>query len=494
MKKVILSAAALLIGGIAFGQVSISTGTASDAQPVPALAGAAVGANTGEAIQIGTAQKVRVRQAGTANSARTVQDDGLVGGGNEAFIRQTGLVQPGISGELNEAEILQSGEANEATSLQEGDRNDSYIAQGATDKTSTGNKARIRQGTGQQAEDNFAAIEQDGDNNQAWTMQTWDNSDAWVRQIGDSNKSMVNQNASPEDSDGHEALVYQLGDENESFITQSGAGGRNVAYAEQTGNGNQSKQYQTTTALAGETGNYGVVLQGRSLIVDAPEVVTAQNIFNNLNTVDPLFNGGTDNTSTNGRALQVQAGKENEAFAVQYGGASFASDYIEQNQDGENNDAFVDQNRGGGADSGGDNYARQDQVGNNNVAGLGQNFSGNKSWQTQYGDDNSVLSTQIGLDNKLNVHQRGDGSRAVTRQHGDNNAALLVQWDGQSFSVLQGDAGAPSFGGEANILQVGPGGNFGPDYQIDCGIEDMVPLDMDYTVPELNLEPVCDGC
>ena len=153
MKKAILCAAALMFGTMAFAQVS----GAPTASAVPALPGAAANANTGESIQNGNDNKVRVRQAGTSQSVYTNQNDGSGSGGNLAAVQQTGLVNP-TSGIANLAEVLQSGSANQSTTLQEGDYNNAVTRQGQNDDSSARNKAWIRQGTGQQAESNHAAI------------------------------------------------------------------------------------------------------------------------------------------------------------------------------------------------------------------------------------------------------------------------------------------------------------------------------------------------
>ena len=102
-----------------------------------------------------------------------------------------------------------------------------------------------------------------------------------------------------------------------------------------------------------------------------------------------------------------------------------------------------------------------------------------------------------GKDQKLNTHQFGADNVAYSTQMGADNAALIVQYDGQSYTVEQ-NAGAAfgdfSVGGnQADILQMGPDGDFGAG-AVDCDFDDPMNLDMDYEVPSFNLGDICDGC
>ncbi len=499
MKKIMLSAAALLIGTIAFAQVS---GAPTADQSLVPQNSADAEANAGLSIQNGNDNKVRVRQAGELNTSYTEQDNGTLGsGGNLARVRQTGAVNGNVgdSGEDNAAEVRQSGTANQSTTRQEGDRNNAYTAQGQNDDgASTGNKARIQQGIANQAEDNFAAIEQDGDNNQANTLQTTDNSDAWTRQIGNDNKSMITQNAAPEDSDGHLANNYQEGNGNENAIMQSGAGARNTATSEQVGDNNKAKQTQTTDALEGGVGNTAMNFQGFTGATNA-DISMSNAIFVDINSnVDDVF-GGSDitgsgtNQSFGGIVFQNQGGNDNEAAAFQYGSASDGSNYIKQTQaSGTGNDAFAIQNRYDGP-GGGDNEGEQFQAGDNNLLGLSQIGTGHKSLQTQEGDDNKALSAQQGTDNLLNIHQRGNDNWATSAQRGDANAALIVQRDGQSFIAQQNLDGLGGGGNQIDALQLGPDGDFGTD-GIDCGFNEQMDPTMDYTIDPFDLGDVCPGC
>jgi len=496
MKKMILCAAALLFGTMAFAQVS----GAPDAQVVTPLAGTAGHMNAGESVQYGDDNAVRVRQAGTENSVYTEQDNGSGGGGNLARIMQTGDVQAGISAYQNAAEVLQSGDDNQSTTIQEGDLNNAYTGQGQNDDSSARNKARIQQGIGQQAESNYAAIEQDGDDNQASTLQIFDNSDAWTDQDGDGNGSMIVQNAGPNGSSGHLAQNKQNGDNNESSIDQSGAGGTNSAYAFQYGDDNQAKQLQTTTAVAGMTGNTGLIVQGYDgAALPAAPLAIANAIFSDINSsVDDTFiNGGTTGSGTGqsfgGIAFQIQNGKENTATAFQYGSDASGSNYSKQTQAwGWGNEALVIQNRGGGP-GGGDNEAEQYQAGDNNTVGVAQNGEGHKSYQTQIGHRNSSLAAQQDAGNLLNTHQRGNDNYATSAQRGIANATLIVQYGGNSYVAQQNLDGLGGGGNQIDVLQLGPDGDFYND-AIECDFNDQMDPWMDYTVPGFDLDPICPDC
>ena len=499
MKKIMLSAAALLIGAAMFAQVPGAP--VADQNLVPQNSADAE-ANAGLSIQNGNDNKVRVRQAGELNTSYTEQDNGSGVGGNLARVRQTGAVNGNVgdSGEDNAAEVRQSGSANQSTTRQEGDRNNAYTAQGQNNDASTGNKARIQQGIANQAEDNFAAIVQDGDNNQANTLQIVDNSDAWTRQIGDDNKSMITQDGAPEDTDGHLANNYQEGTGNENAIMQDGAGARNTALSTQYGDNNQAKQTQTTDALEGGIGNKAVNYQGftGAGAVQLADIVTADAIFSDINNnVDDTFSGSSTtgsvtNESFGGIVFQDQAGSDNEAYSVQYGSSVDGSNYIKQTQSGSGNDALAIQNRGGGP-GGGDNEAEQFQAGDDNELGISQNGTGHKALQTQDGNRNKALSSQLDSGNLLNIHQRGDDNWATSAQRGDANAALLVQRDGQSFIAQQNLDGLGGGGNQIDALQLGPDGDFGTD-GIDCGFNEQMDPTMDYTIDPFDLGDVCPGC
>jgi len=487
MKKVILCAAALVFGTVAFAQV----GGAPEADTPVTNMSADADANRGQSVQNGNSNKVRVRQAGTRQSVYTNQEDGLNGsGGNLGIIIQSGEVGPN-SGRRNAAELRQSGSINESTTVQQGNRNNAITLQGQNDDgASTGNKARIQQGNNGQAERNYAAIEQDGTTNQATTLQRWDNNDAWTRQLGTDNKSMIDQTAPPEDSEGHEAANLQIGDRNESSIAQRGEGARNLAQTGQEGDDNQAKQDQTATHSGAGMGNRAVVAQG-----------TTEYLFNVVNSVQALndmtasVNSDVDllieNDPFNGesygaKAKQIQVGKQQEAEIVQFGGSVGASNYAEQNQvSGWGNDASIIQ---GHFDLGEpDNYARQDQGGDNNRAGLLQEGSGNKALQTQFGHRNDALTVQLGEGNLSNTHQRGNDNVGYASQEGNANRALIVQRHGQSYLSQQNGTG-----NQVDIYQGHPNDDF--SNMIECDFDEQMNLDMDYTVPGLDIPNICPDC
>ncbi|SRX76158.1 curlin [Aequorivita antarctica] len=498
MKKVIFCAVALFVGGMTYAQVTDANGNVSPTPNVIApLAPAPATANTGLSIQNGHENKVRVRQAGTSQSAYTFQDDGTTGfGENKADVRQTGAVSA-ASGVANAADVRQSGALNSSATRQEGDNNDAVTRQGQLDGSSTANKARIRQGTGQQAQDNFAAIDQNGDNNWASTQQTYDNSDAWTQQTGDNNKSMILQDAGPNQTDGHYAMNQQIGNENESFINQEGNGARNSARTYQVGDGHQAKQYQTATAGSG-SGNDAGIHQGNqsglTLSNVAQESLTQRiAVINDVDaSANPVYYSPPSDYS---KALQVQVGDDNSAGIYQIGGDVVGSNYGEQVQEGDNNAAGMTQSMHNLGEA--SNYAKQDQDGNDNIAGLVQQGSNNKSYQAQDGNANKSLAHQAGSGHKLNTHQFGDGSVAHAAQHGADNRALIVQYDGQSYSVQQnmnlGVLDRSAGGNQANILQMGPDGDFGAG-AVDCDFDEPVDLDMNYNFPGVSLDDICGGC
>ncbi|MDT0293156.1 curlin [Mesonia ostreae] len=488
MKKVILCATALMFGAIGFAQVS----GAPQASQVAAQAGAAAGANTGESVQNGNDNRVWVRQAGTSQSVYTNQNDGSGMGGNLARVRQTGVVNP-LSGELNLAEVLQSGSENQSTTWQQGDRNNAITRQGQNDDASARNKALIQQGNNQNAEDNFAAIDQDGEDNNALTFQTWDNSAALTTQLGNENTSFIRQKAGPNGTDGHEAEVEQVGNNNNSIVRQElGAGAGNIARTFQSGDDNYAQQDQVTDANSGNTGNFGIIAQG-----NVTTGIMFDPIWGDLQMVDNITNGSQSLGSFGGIAFQNQSGHENEADIRQFGDDPSNANYAEQNQSNSGNSAFMVQNLYGST-MGAGNYARQDQSGTNSEAGIGQNGFDHIAYQRQMGDDNIALSTQRGHDNLVNTYQDGDSNRATTAQRGECNQILLVQRGGHSYSVEQNlpggmPVGMPNGGNVADILQLGPGGDFSAD-AINCEVPGALTPETPQTPQDFTIDQPCVGC
>jgi hypothetical protein len=289
----------------------------------------------------------------------------------------------------------------------------------------------------------------------------------------------------------------QIGERNESFIGQSGLGARNTARAKQEGADNQVKQVQYSTEVSG-TGNDAGAQQGGSFATVAnvaPEALTQQaaiiaNVDADAATV--YYSAPTEGN----KALQTQVGMENSAGVRQRGGLVGSSNYAEQEQDGTGNVAGIYQGKFYGGDP--SNYAKQDQDGDDNTAGIVQVGSGHKSFQNQDDNNNTSLVSQRGKDHRLNTHQSGDGSVAHAVQHGLGNRALMVQYDGQSYTVEQNKGLAfddySGGGNQADILQMGPDGDFGASDWTDCEFSTPEDLNMDYTVPGLNLGDICVGC
>lgn len=491
MKKVVFCAVALFVGGMTYSQVTDGDGNSSpNAHVVTPPIGSAPGANVGKSIQNGNDNKVRVRQIGTSQSAYTVQDDGTTGvGGNQADVWQSGNVSS-ASGVENKADVRQSGEANSSYTRQEGDYNEAVTRQGQNNPAGKNNKAKIRQGTGQNAEGNYAAIDQDGDDNWAQTQQTFDNSDAWTQQTGNENKSKIVQNAGPNHTDGHYAMNQQKGDENESYIDQKGNGARNAARTYQLGDNQQAQQHQTATASTGGVGNDAGIQQGSDSAVYIVAPVTYTQWGSIYNNVDPIGGMSFSGPTEFNQALQVQVGDANSAGIFQAGGHN----YGEQNQNGNGNVGGMIQVHAYNQDP---NYARQDQKGDSNDAGLIQEGGGHKSLQVQDGNSNISWASQMGVGHKLNTHQFGNSNVAYSGQHGLNNSALVVQYDGQSYSVEQnmnlGQYDTSAGGNQANILQMGPGGDVVAG-AVNCAFDNPKDLDMDYDFPGVSLDNICPGC
>ena len=80
----------------------------------------------------------------------------------------------------------------------------------------------------------------------------------------------------------------------------------------------------------------------------------------------------------------------------------------------------------------------------------------------------------------------GNGNAAHTAQRGQDNQILLVQkngfYGGHSYTVEQGLSGSPHSGNQANILQLGPDGDFAADAE-NCDFQN--PQDL-ITPPGLN--------
>ncbi|MBF4984900.1 hypothetical protein FNJ87_11335, partial [Nonlabens mediterrranea] len=178
MKRVILSAAALTICGLAFAQspqVIVNPGQ----QPSPVVPTATVGGNYSDIDQKGVGSDAVVQQQGTSNASFIEQTGTDAGNRNMVDVLQWGNIQPSISGQLNYSDIKQDGAGNAFMVTQQGDLNEVYGTQMGLDNT-----AIVQQGanTPQHAQSNLSLVDQDGRDNFAEVQQRYDNSEASITQ------------------------------------------------------------------------------------------------------------------------------------------------------------------------------------------------------------------------------------------------------------------------------------------------------------------------
>ena len=133
-----------------------------------------------------------------------------------------------------------------------------------------------------------------------------------------------------------------------------------------------------------------------------------------------------------------------------------ANAYARVRQDGERNEAMVDQRGSGSA------YADVAQTGDRNLAGIAQDGPGeNVLYLTQAGNDNraaasqnasgalhnGAVMTQLGYNNEMALAQDGSDNRAVLTQEGnDNEMAASQVGDGNRLEWTQQGVGLPSLG------------------------------------------------
>lgn len=394
--------------------------------------------NTSTSSQSGDDQRVYVRQAGTELSSDITQGNGSGSGHNRAMVMQRG--------DGNSSAIDQEGTSNQAyvdqANFTPPTDAQAVINQGKTNTASANNKARIEQhgGTG-----SITTINQDGDKNEARAHQDDTGSTITVTQNGNKNRSLVYQLPFYASSN-NLAEIVQTGDENCSTAAQDGED--NELYATQIGDKNKADQAQEGD------GNYASVYQ------EADE-----------------------NT-----ARQHQDGDGNVASAVQHAITGLGQfNYVEQNQTGDDNEAYSDQDGWGG-------YVRQDQTGNDNYAEANQYAagSGNKIYQRQFGSNNSITSMQYsGSDNKVATYQ-DDDNVGTTWQAGNGNHALLVQKSqggaGHIASIAQNGNG-----NMADVLQLGPDGDWSADGE-NCFFPDPVPVDCPPLLTNIDIGDPCPGC
>ncbi|OAB75823.1 hypothetical protein [Cochleicola gelatinilyticus] len=507
MKKVILSAMALMAGSLVFAQVS-GDAAAPQAQQADYASGASMPSNAVENIQSGVENYMLVRQEGTSSSVYIDQSEGGAGVGNLIYVRQSGDVDgnEADSGEGNMADVRQAGTNNDGFVRQEGDFNEAAMVQNAG---SDNNIGYIRQGTGQNAENNYAGLVQDGSGNSGWIQQTFDNSEALTLQDGTNHQALTVQDANPNNSNGHDAKVEQLGDQQKSYVSQIGSDSRadvfqegdqnysdvkqsgtgvNVADVDQSGslnqsfivsagNGQNATVFQDGDENAADVGQSGAAVNNAHVVqigngdyanqrqtnaagADNNALINQGDLANalSLSELDVLYdatNGVLDTEfgnpspgSFNGVAYQTQNGDGNRAESHQFG-----------------DESFIDFSPFPGIQPVGPNYSKQEQTGSGNEALVVQNaFHGlgpftdaiipdgeNTALQVQTGNNNSVSLIQRDLGNDAWQIQDGEDS-AMGVQIGYNNNLVTKQYQGSNF-METGQAG-----GELNLYAAQRGG------------------------------------
>jgi len=530
MKKVIFSAMALMAGSLAFAQVS-NDASAPSTQEATNLAGP--GSTAVDHVQAGVENYMLVRQEGTSSSVYIDQSGGGLGTGNSIYVRQSGDVNDNqaLSGEDNDATVRQAGFSNQGFVRQEGDGNDAAMTQTSTVDNSIG---YIRQGTGENAEDNYAGLVQSGGtNNSGWIQQTFDNSEALTLQDGSNHQALTNQNANPDNSGGHNARVEQNGDGQMSYVAQTGTGSdadvlqngsnnysdvqqtgggasvtaNNTADVDQDGNLNKSFVNQTNrenSAVVDQLGNRnksdvvqsgigandGMVIQNGNrnyvsqnqvngvsgstsnvALVNQGDRTNAQTLSNNL----PLFLETDAILTTQGGGVPADGTNDNVAFQI---------------QDGSGNNAEAQQFSA--LDSPFAGYSKQIQSGDNNTALVVQNAfeetgtpnTNNAALQMQTGDDNIAGLVQSGSGHDAWMIQDGD-DKALAVQSGVRNDLVTKQYEGANFmeigqqgfenEVYAAQRGGQSFIGDQsgthNVMEVLQVGPGGNLLEtIDCNI------------------------
>ncbi|OAB78419.1 hypothetical protein, partial [Cochleicola gelatinilyticus] len=480
MKRVILSALALMIGSFVFAQAS-QDAAAPDVEQADNLSGDTA-ANRVENTQSGTENYMLVRQEGTSSSVFIDQSGGGAGAdeGNLVYVAQAGDVtgNTGLSGQANAADVRQSGTSNEGYVYQGGDRNAAGMQQSGDDQI-----AYIQQGV-LNAEDNYAGVVQSGDTHSSWIFQGHDNNEALSLQSGSGHASKIDQNSAPDGSDGHNARVEQEGTSQMSYVEQDGSGSdadvfqtgnanysdvqqdggganvfaNNTADIDQDGTGNKSfvnQSNRNNSSVVDQLGdlnmshvvqsgvgtNDGQVVQngdgnyvrqtqtnGTSgsdanvALVNQGDRTNAQALSNNL----PLFLATDAILSTQGGAVPADGSNENVAY---------------QTQDGSGNNAESQQFSQSGAPFAG--YSKQVQIGDNNTALVVQNAfddtqlynDNNSALQVQTGDNNSAGLIQIGNTQNAWMIQDGDDS-VLAVQAGRENDLVSKQYEGTNFMEI----------------------------------------------------------
>ncbi|MDX1271491.1 hypothetical protein [Bizionia paragorgiae] len=400
------------------------------------FSGALLAQNTSTSTQTGDDERVYVRQAGTNLTSTTTQ-----------------------AGAHNKAMVWQKGVGNTSTVDQEGTNNQAYVDQKdftpPTNATATinqgkvrasdANKAMIRQhgGTG-----SVATFNQDGDLNEAQTHQDGTNGIVNINQDGTMLKAEVQQSLLSYSAVDNVANIDQLGTNNQVWAKQDG--NRNDIDTDQSGLDNKAEQRQTG---------------------DDNEIALIQN-------------------GTNGRAKQVQIGNNNQN---RFNGPSQSGsdNYSDARQVGNDNDIFEGQD---GTNNSG--WIRQN--GNNNYSSFGQYGANGKSINRQIGNGNSMIQGQFsGTDSNLaSSWQKGDDNTGIIQQYsGLGNQALLVQKSDGPGLGHTGGIYQTGNGNMADVLQLGPGGDFAADAE-NCDFLSQQPLVCPTPIDDITIDDPCavTGC
>lgn len=310
MKKQVLLLSAALFGVIAYGQ---NTSDAIQNGQGNLATVDQVGNNDSSINQEFTDNNADVSQNGVNESL--IEQSGNVGGspasgmGNEAFVNQMGG-----NSEMQSSKIWQEGDLNHAEAMQFGN----------------GNKSRIRQGGGQNAENNQAHVAQIGVDNFSRVRQSRDNHNAIVVQTGSDNHVFTRQAASSNQVTGNFSLLTQIGDNNKidskqkSTGTASFLGYSNGEFVFQSDNFNNSKLRQqgslnaSLVVQSGNTDSSAGTASGWSNRADVN-----QDGMLNLSGISQQDH--VDVMTTDNNAVVSQTGNLGNLSAVQQSGANMAT-------------------------------------------------------------------------------------------------------------------------------------------------------------------------
>lgn len=393
MKKVILGAAALMIGAVSFAQTNSVTGS-----------------QNGDSL--------------TANAYQAGMD-------NEAEINQTGELNTSNSdqfGDLNDIVVTQADSNNTSDITQEGGSDNNATV----NQTTLGNMSTIVQGTGMAAVGNEATVTQSGSTdvatgNTSNVKQTFDQSKAVVDQIGDSNESTVTQIGKPNDPTAPDASSFPR---NEVDLDQNGMGNRAFVTQE-----SYDLSMDKNMATVSSTGNDNLAVVEQIEAQANTATITQTTSFASAY-VEQLSDGNTATISQDGDD-DVVSTPEDVAVIKQEGGTG--------------NTATTNQNTAEANDGGSFSYTGQ--IGSNNTATVAnQGGRIQKSFIIQEGDENTAtLTTQGGFRNYSDIYQNGTGHTATLFQSWSDQKSFINQYGtGHTTSFSQN---GPGGGNTLNVLQ-----------------------------------------